>query len=471
MTLTDVLAAPFRFLAPPRKRTHQIAVIGLFDSGKTVLTTALINHLQAHNAITLPLKDGDSKVEIDFIESTTLPAWLGKHSEFPYRRYRGDISAKWPKKTLEMAAYACSFYRNNRECSLLIVDVPGERYGDFTMVRRTYAEWSKYLLDDVFTGRDYEKETVSYRDLVKGNPKLDVAALLESYRHTLANLFRSYRPIITPSTFLLTHGSGTNSDTTTRYFGREIREDKLTDCTLGTKAETQFVPLPESYKSSQADIYRRFESNYETYRKEVVTPIRKAIERSSHLVVLVDITGLLAANTARKNGAVAIATELFSAVRPGRTLLQRFRDETSSYFRSGRLNGSGIRRVTFVATKADKVLRNQHANMKKLLEKMMERVIKPHMRAKSLDVQYVAVSAMAASGQLESDPTKKTGVPLGRQQKEVFTPSDVPDEWPAAWEEGRFNFPDVEPRFPADEQQAPAHIDMELFVQRVLELS
>lgn len=138
LKLPNFVSAPIRYWAAPKKRNHRVAVIGLFDSGKTVLTTALINHLQEHNWDELKLLDGDTKVEPEFKEKKGLPDWLAPNAEFPYLKYRAALSTKWPMKTLETAGYACSFYANDRECSLLIIDVAGERYGDFTMVNRSF---------------------------------------------------------------------------------------------------------------------------------------------------------------------------------------------------------------------------------------------------------------------------------------------------------------------------------------------
>lgn len=448
-----------------------MTVLGLFDSGKTVLTTALINHLRYHNPREFKL----GGIELTFIARDNVPAWLGKASEFPYERYRARVVEKWPQKTVSTTGYACRFLRSDlgsRECSLLIIDIPGERFGDLAMADRTFAKWSDWILE-LFESGDYAEDSAAYRSLLRSDPAPSANAILDSYREALARLVKNYRPVISPSTFLVSIGKDEGEGEGGRKLSREIRNGDLRECILGISEDKQFAPLPNAFLASHPDLYKAFEKHYTAYKQKLVMPLRTTIRRSRHLVILADITGLLAANTARKNGDVTILREVLDAVRPGCKFWNRVKHHTLSYVLGGRLNGSGIRKITAIATKADKVPKKSHSLMKQLLTDMMRNDLNLH-RLRSgggLDVEYLTVSAMQATATCEYDPNMKVGIPKGKDQDHRFAPTEMPKEWPEEWREADFNFPDVEPRFAADITRAPKHIDLNEVMKRVLDIS
>jgi predicted YcjX-like family ATPase len=140
----------------------------------------------------------------------------------------------------------------------------------------------------------------------------------------------------------------------------------------------------------------------------------------------------------------------------------------------GHFDGSGIEKLAVVATKADKVLKSDLENDKllDLLKSMVGGICDRHRhRASGLSVQYFTVAATKSARNVQQDANKKRGILEGTANESVYETSSLPDHWPASWEAGHYCFPDVEPRFPDDEQQAPEHIHMDQIMNFLLDFS
>ena len=127
------------------RRSHRIAVIGGFQAGKTVFTTAFLNHIKHHDPNLLKLGKADksgSPLLIHFDEELKTKSNVSEISRFPYEEYRAEASEKWPRKTKATSRFLCNFFISNwfwTNGELLVVDIPGERYADISMADKDFS--------------------------------------------------------------------------------------------------------------------------------------------------------------------------------------------------------------------------------------------------------------------------------------------------------------------------------------------
>lgn len=459
------------FRAKLFRRSYRIAVLGGYQSGKTVFTTALLNHIKHHDPKRLKLgkttKAGPPKITFD----TDLPPYgrAAALGSFPYAEYRSLASKRWPRKTKATAAYRCRFFRNDwgpTAGELVVVDIPGERYADIPMAKRSFSQWSQWLPDEVFKAKDNESQTSEYRTLFESDGQFDADAILNAYKKTLVRLYQTFRPFVTPSTFLLEENGV--------FHGLTIARGDIAGTLCGLSEDSQFAPLPSGLKTSAPELYRRFGKAYEQYRTRMVKPLRAVLKTVNRVVVLVDITSLLAGNTAMKNGHRLLIDEILEGLSPGFSMLGRPVDRLKVALSGGHLDDSGIDKLAIVATKADKVLKPDIDNHRLLglLKTMLGSICDRHRhRASGLSVEYFNVAATKSAHNVKDDPSRKRGVLEGDASESVYETASLPDCWPASWAPGEFCFPDVEPSFPDDEQQAPDHIDMDRVIEFLLDFS
>src|SRR5438874_9488583 len=84
----------------------KVGVVGLYTSGKTVLLTSLINHLQDHDPDGFPLGSKETRVRT-FVVRAPDPNW----SAFNYSGHREALvnHGRWPAKTTDRAQFVCQF--------------------------------------------------------------------------------------------------------------------------------------------------------------------------------------------------------------------------------------------------------------------------------------------------------------------------------------------------------------------------
>ena len=107
----------------------RVGVVGLYNAGKTVLLTSLINHLQDHDPDRFPLGEpGHVRPQV----RPSLPPDPG-WAAFNYAGFRDALvhDGRWPEKTRDRSQFACQFERSDwtfSDCLLKLYDLPGERH-------------------------------------------------------------------------------------------------------------------------------------------------------------------------------------------------------------------------------------------------------------------------------------------------------------------------------------------------------
>src|SRR5262245_59233150 len=118
----------------------RVGVVGLYSSGKTVLLTWLINHLQHHHPDRLPLVlKGPTPTIRRFTVKEPDRGWTA----FNYTGFRDSLVnyGRWPEKTRDRSQFVCQFERSDwrfSDCKLKLYDLPGERVADAGMLGRDF---------------------------------------------------------------------------------------------------------------------------------------------------------------------------------------------------------------------------------------------------------------------------------------------------------------------------------------------
>lgn len=435
---------------------RRIGVVGLYRSGKTVFLTSLINHLQNHSPDRFRLGDGSARVTFD----RELPP--RSFDPFAYLQHRNQLVERhaWPVKTRTTAEYRCRFYRSDWLISRgewTLVDFAGERMADILMADCSYAQWSDLLLAIFREHSEYRSLAGPYLAAMD-DPATTGEQLLAAYRRLLLELFLNYRPVVSPSTFLLSE-DGT-------WLG-DVPRERWADRPAGLDERRQFAPLSPAARAGRGELARQFERHYGDYRSRLAQPLAGWMRHCDHLVVLVDVTTLLAGGEAMYQGNRELLRCLMDRLCPGKSLLGLSVDLLTTLLapihqqitRVLDLTWRQISKIAFVATKADKVHQDDRQKLVSLLREMVEPLVAAHReRAVALEVEYFACAAVNSTRSL--DGGKLLGAAAGQSEPSVFTPSAVPEQWPPSWQHGQYTFLNVAPHVPARRDAAPDHLGL-----------
>jgi uncharacterized protein len=447
----------------------RVGVVGIYNSGKTVLLTSLVNHLQDHDPDRFPLVDKQTHIR-KFTVLAPDPAWTA----FNYSGYRDALvnHGKWPAKTTDRSQYVCQFERSDwrfSDCVLKLYDLPGERIADAAMVGRDFTGWSEKILSLFINESGYRSCTAPYLDAIS-KPGVATQDLIHAYKLSLANLILSYKPLISPSTFLL--------DTQGKAARPDIAENLAGSRFSGSDAGSEFCPLPATLRVAGTEPFEAFSSRYVRYVEDVVEPTILAFKSCTSLVVLIDITMLLAGGVGMYDDNRQIIRDLFDVLSPGEhTLFGPLARGLSKVFLPHQLRPGWITRLAFVAPKMDLVHPVDRDRMLLLMKRMVERYASDR---DGLVYDFFNLSSIVSTKALplaDKGPRTLVGMPLrdaegkktppGSEQR--FTVSELPDDWPTEWPAGKFTFPEVYPRMPARKDYPPDQVNVDRLASFVID--
>ncbi|MBC7834647.1 MAG: YcjX family protein [Phycisphaerales bacterium] len=458
------MAAPFSELTDRlrrvRRRPVRLGIVGLSQSGKTAFTTALINHLRRHDPRRLPL--GNGTVTLDWV--ARLPT-QGGLPEFPYERCRDMLGLKreWPRKTVATSEYRCLLHRSDwpsRSLDLDLLDFPGERLADLSMAGRSFRQWSESVLALLRTVPEYHAHADEYLALVGSAAPPD--EILAAYRRLLSRFVGAYLPVITPSSFLVTPtGDYVDMDRFNAEGAPYLEAHRL----IGLDAATQFAPLPES----AGELASEFDRHYRGYRAQVVDPLARWLSSCTELAILIDVAQLLSGGSGYINGVKRNLSFLLSHLALGQRPWHALAGNLAQFLSLERIRLRGVRRIAFIATKADRIHRDDHAKLEHLLRDLIPDAVKDAAFHAGLRFETFVCAAVSSTTSLEY-PMLQARLP-GHEGESVFPTSSVPSEWPESLPPLRYRFPRVLPSAPEHRDTPPRHIGLDRAINFLLGMS
>ena len=332
----------------------KIGILGTMNSGKTVLLTSLLWHLNEFSPDTFQLgrmgKVSDFQLENN-----------GPHAFNYYGHVRMLVTeGKWPAKTKDFSIAHCTYRREKAfsKRDVTFVDIPGERVCDALIWQNhNYDDWSRQLTQFWSGDEKLQNIVANYQTMVRaieaspGDEEMCMKTLVGEYRKALIDMGGHHVPCITPSTFVLDEE------------GVILSEDNLRQRPLWRGGD--FLPLPDNWATSihpvlQA-IHEQCRTAYEAYRRDVLKPLFREIDDCEAFIVCADIFNILASGPAHCYQVKEEIRRFFQLIRPGKfgqMLLdvQRMADQ----LRLGRLLPTFMQvrppKVAYVATKADMAL-------------------------------------------------------------------------------------------------------------------
>ncbi len=454
--------------------THNIAVVGVSGSGKTVFLTSLIHHLKKRSASSkfeLKLNSFDNanrpvdiqyladlerrNVPVDEIIRRDFPSddpdvsdissqqgsfsESGTVSSFPYDMHRDEIASKhrWPGKTTDFSRFGCRVnFTLAGKCSarrIWFYDMPGERLADVEIARcRGYEDWSKGMVEVFISHDDFKKNCAAdFLQLMhRGNLQAD--QVLAAYKSMLWKGYRCYMDTISPSVFRLDRG------------GRSIDWNPSDDqyflqrrCGLEGK---DFAPLTPECIRLNPELAKQFASYYREYRKDIVDPFLRVLGSCDSLVLLVDIVSILNGGLTAFVSAQKLMNQLFDLLSDRAGLMSRLLRTTTLR--------TNLKNIAVVASKLDLISTSdvQEDGMIRLLKQLMEEPLQKQGMHR-MNLQYFQCSAVEAA---EVVPDSED---LGAYQLRGYTeespdrqvPSEpirrMPKEWDTNWEPGKYEIP------------------------------
>ena len=425
---------------PLSSNTIKIAITGLSRAGKTVFITSLIDQLLHQNKL-LGVTSNNPAFKV------SLKAPLQNAKRFDYYTLISKLKNEhqWPQGTDEISHTILEFesksrfaFMSNSTFSIELIDYPGEWLLDLALLEMSYEEWSKKTLlwlsklDDTLA-QEYLQTIASLNNSLKAS---DIALQIHTqYKELLIHLKKNHYSQLTP--------------------GRFIRPSDLANDPI-----LHFAPLGENDLQLR-ELYRE---KYTTYVKEVVKDIHlehfKGFERQ---IVLVDVIEAL------QNG-----YECYMDMKNGIANMLRLYDHKNKNFFLQWFSPS-IKKVLFVATKADQVAASQHANFAMLLEDMIE-----HLRH-DMDISHIKTDTQIVASLKSTMTIEKSyegmrlsfirGILEDDGKVHDLYPGEMPAKFPSkeTWDKEAYGYKSfLPPKKPYREDESLEHINMDKLVTKLL---
>jgi len=444
----------------------RVGVLGLYNAGKTVFLTSLLNHLEHHDADRFQLgKPGTNVRRFRLHESDA--GW----ADFNYAGFRDALvhGGRWPEKTRDRSMVTCQFERSDWAFSdvlLKLYDLPGERLADAAMLDRSFAAWSDHILTLIRNDTPYRTACEGFLAISASRDATE-EAIVAAYKLALAKLILSFKPMISPSTFLLdTRGSAAKPSTP---------EALAATRHCGLDATSEFAPLSVECRAANPILTALFSARFERYKSELAEPYLSALKSCHSLVVIVDVMMLLAGGVGMYDDNRQILHDLFKVLDPGESAFQTVGRHLAKAFLPHELRPGWINRVAFVAPKLDLVHPRDRDRMVRLLKQMAGKLADNRDGLKS---QYFNSASAVSTKLLPTGPEERLlvgmpyrgadgrKIPPGAEQR--FRVSELPEAWPASWQPGMFQYPEVYPTIPMRKDAPPEQINLDKILEFVL---
>ncbi len=458
-------------------RTVRVAVMGSKRCGKTVLLTSLANHLREHDIQLLNLDGTRAVWDKTAIKGSSIDGM----PLFDYGKARQSLAkGEWPEKSAEASVLAMRLKLKDRkgrkeEVLLEILDIPGERVADFSMMGKSYEEWCEWMENNLGGPNSGNTSYREYEEFLEQNDFAGKEEIIGRYKDFLAAQYASFSPCITPSTVKL-ELDGTPHGGSVENFRREM--DAVPAGLRGKNGKAlEFVPLPSSAFSSGSKLSKlaaEFGRNYKQYVKRVVRPMEKWLSSTQKLFYLVDVPSLLQAGSkawnAEKNHGEAAIGALCPA--SGNSMLERLWKRTKNLFWKTEINAAYV-----VATKSDIVLSGaDRENLCSLADSLFGRVL--GILDSSVKTEILSCAAVKTTEEVTAGGKRGLEGRLDREgDKKTWVPSPVPESIPRSteeWEksklEGRFNYQFPFPGFDVAEVCPPPHLGLDYIAREMLSI-
>lgn len=440
----------------------RLAITGLSRSGKTVFISTLARHLlQSDQARSLPFFAASAEGRIigarDLSQQSKIP--------FPLQQTLTDLQSTpphWPASTDALSEIRLALrYRRppgltralgeHATLYLDLIDYPGEWLLDLPMLELNFEQWCQ-----------------QQRTLFRQSPRIQagsewlarqrgidwLAPASDTLLQQLALEFRA----------LLQQLREPPHSLSMLQPGRLLMPGDLDESPL-----LNLFPIIEQWprdvsNPSPDSLYIRLQQAYEDYREQVVRPFYlNHFRHFDRQIVLVDCLKTL-------NRGEACFTDMQQALN---TLLHSFQYGRNGLLR--RVFRPRISRVLFAATKADHVTANQHHNLDRFLQLMVESAQR-EIRFEQVETHCLALASLRST---ESAEARLDGQHLsclrGHRKdngKEIaLFPGEVPVNLPDNddWNSDRFRFVDFAPRtLPTGALQPGHHIRLDQAVEYLL---
>jgi predicted YcjX-like family ATPase len=443
------------------ERHLRLAVTGLSQSGKTVFITALAHHLlQAHRSVSLPFFEVAASGRIVSTRdlSPTAPR------PFPLQSALARLAQEppaWPASTEDLSEVRLAIrYRRTAGLRRLlsetgtlyldIIDYPGEWLLDLPMLTLDYAGWCAqqaqlFAVEPRASVAEQWLAQVRAIDWSAPADRQQIRDLSQSFADLLQQLRADPHALSLLQPGRLVLPGALAGDERLALFPLPVAEWPAGGWPPGSGGEL-------------------LSQRYAGYRDDVVKPFyTRHFARFDRQIVLVDCLKTL-------NRGEHCFDDMKRALT---SILQSFNYGRSGFLR--RLFSPRIDRVLFASTKADHVTANQHHNLDRFLELIIQDAQRD-IRFEGIETRCLALSSVRSTQAAEAQVDGQTlsclrGWRKSDGEEVALFPGEVPTELPRPqdWNDERFRFIDFAPRrLPLNDLQAKHHIRLDQVLEYMM---